>query len=244
VLPPPAAPLPHAPAAIVATLQATTAELDTALDRWDKAAAAPRDVTLLALYQQRVVRLLAHDQALAARVIARYPAIADDVTARRDLIRLTPATPGPAVRVGNAEPPQRLLGWYRQAQRRYGVRWQLLAAVNFVESAFNKIRNSSVAGAQGPMQFIPATWAAYGLGGDVHEPHDAILGAANYLAANGGARDEARALYHYNPSQLYIDAVRRLARRIAGDRHAFYRYYCWQVFVRTPTGVQRVTGPR
>jgi membrane-bound lytic murein transglycosylase B len=244
VLPPPAAPLPHAPAAIVAKLEATTKALDAAIDGWDKATPPPRDVTLLALYQQRVIRLVSHDPALAARVIARYPAIADDVTARRDLRRLTPATPGPAVRVGNAEPPRRLLGWYRQAQRRYGVRWQLLAAVNFVESAFNKIRNNSVAGAQGPMQFIAATWGAYGLGGDVHDPHDAILGAANYLAANGGARDEARALYHYNPSQLYVDAVRRLARRITSDRYAFYRYYCWQVFVRTPTGDQRVTGPR
>jgi membrane-bound lytic murein transglycosylase B len=94
------------------------------------------------------------------------------------------------------------------------------------------------------MQFIPATWRAYGLGGDVHDPHDAILGAANYLAANGGARDEARALYHYNPSQLYVDAVRRLARRITRDRHAFYRYYAWQVFVRTPSGDRQVTGPR
>jgi soluble lytic murein transglycosylase-like protein len=244
VLPSPAAPLPHAPAAIVAKLAATTKELDAALDRWDKTPPPPRDVTLLALYQQRVLRLLAHDPALAAKVTARYPAIADDVTARRDLIRLTPATPGPPLRVGKAEPPQRLLGWYRQAQRRYGVRWQLLAAVNFVESAFNKVRNNSGAGAQGPMQFIPATWAAYGLGGDVHDPHDSILGAANYLAANGGAHDEARALYHYNPSQLYVDAVRRLARRLALDRHAFYRYYCWQVFIRTPSGDRRVTGPR
>jgi soluble lytic murein transglycosylase-like protein len=243
VLPPVAAPLPHAPAAIVATFAATTRALDAALDRWDKTAPPPRDVTLLALYEQRMIRFVAHDPALAARVTARYPAIADDVTARRDLGRLAPPTLGPAIRVGEAEPPQRLLRWYRQAQRRYGVRWQLLAAVNFVESAFNKIRNNSGAGAQGPMQFIPATWAAYGRGGDVHDPHDAILGAANYLAANDGAHDEARALYHYNPSQLYVDAVRRLARRITGDRHVFYRYYCWQVFVRTPSGDRRVTGP-
>jgi membrane-bound lytic murein transglycosylase B len=93
------------------------------------------------------------------------------------------------------------------------------------------------------MQFLPATWRANGLGGDVHRPRDAILGAANYLAANGGARDEARALYRYNPSPLYVDAVRRYARRIASDPRAFYRYYAWQVFVRTPSGDRRLTGP-
>jgi membrane-bound lytic murein transglycosylase B len=227
----------------VATLRRTTSALDAAIDRWDKQGPPPREVTLLALYQQRVIRLLAHDPPLARRVVARYPALADDVAAREELFRLTPPTPNARLRTGKAEPPQRLLRWYREAQRRFGVRWQLLAAVNFVESAFNKLRNNSVAGAQGPMQFMPSTWRAYGLGGDVRDPHDAILGAANYLAANGGARDEARALYHYNPSQLYVSAVRRYARRIARDRRAFYRYYSWQVFVRTPSGDRRITGP-
>ena len=94
------------------------------------------------------------------------------------------------------------------------------------------------------MQFEPATWRAYGLGGDVHDPHDAILGAANYLAANHGRTDERTALFHYNPSSLYVDAVARYAHHIAADRHAFWRYYAWQVFVRTPTGYRRVSGPR
>ena len=94
------------------------------------------------------------------------------------------------------------------------------------------------------MQFMPLTWRAYGLGGDVHDTHDAILGAANYLAASGAARDEARALRAYNGSPLYADAVRRYARRIARDPHAFFRYYAWQVFVRTPAGDRRLTGPR
>jgi membrane-bound lytic murein transglycosylase B len=242
VLPAPDAPIPRQPAALVARLDRTAHALDAAIDRWDKTAPAPRDVTLYALYQQRVLRLLAGDSALAAGVVARAPALRDDVAARADLGRLTAPT-ARRLRTGPAEPPRRLLRWYREAQRRFGVRWQLLAAVNFVESAFGKVRASSSAGAQGPMQFLPATWRAYGLGGDVHRPRDAILGAANYLAANGGARDEARALFHYNPSRLYVDAVRRYARRIAADRHAFYRYYAWQVFVRTPSGDRRVTGP-
>ena len=57
------------------------------------------------------------------------------------------------------------------------------------------------------MQFMPATWAAYGLGGDIHDPRDAILGAANYLRANGAPGESRRALYHYNPSQLYVEAT-------------------------------------
>ena len=64
------------------------------------------------------------------------------------------------------------------------------------------------------MQFMPATWRAYGLGGDVHDPHDAILGAANYLHANGAPARRRGALYHYNPSPLYVDAVLRYARRM------------------------------
>ena len=87
----------------------------------------------------------------------------------------------------------------------------MLAAVNFVESGFGKLRNDSVAGAQGPMQFMPATWRAYGLGGNVHDAHDAIVGAANYLRANGAPARMRNALYHYNPSPLYVDAVLRYA---------------------------------
>lgn len=94
------------------------------------------------------------------------------------------------------------------------------------------------------MQFEPATWRAYGLGGDIHDPHDAILGAANYLAANHGATREREALYHYNPSRLYVDAVARYANRIARNEHAFFRYYSWQVYFRTAAGYRRVTGPK
>jgi membrane-bound lytic murein transglycosylase B len=115
--------------------------------------------------------------------------------------------------------------------------------VNFVESKFGKLRSASAAGAQGPMQFMPATWGRYGLGGNVHDPHDAILGAANYLHASGAPRDLRRALHAYNPSTAYVDAVLRYARRIASSRTMFYVLYNWQVFVKTPQGDRRVTGP-
>ena len=158
---------------------------------------------------------------------------------------LAKGSPRPAaIRIGKPAPASRLLAWYRAAQQRFGVRWQLLAAVNYVESGFGKVRSASGAGAQGPMQFEPATWAAYGRGGDVHDPHDAILGAANYLAANGGAADERRALYAYNHSSAYVDAVLRYTRSIARDPRRFLVYYSRQVYARTGHGIRRMTGPR
>jgi hypothetical protein len=245
-LPAPGAPIPHTPPAVATVLVRTERALDAAIDRWDPSTKPPRDVTLLALYEQRIIRRLGEDHRLGRSVVKLDPAAADDVAARRDLVALAASSPPlrTAPRVGAAPPASRLLAWYREAQRRFRIRWQLLAAVNFVESAFGKVRNTSTAGAQGPMQFEPATWSAYGLGGDVHDPRDAILAAANYLAANNGATSERRALYQYNHSSLYVDVVGRYANTIARDPHAFLRYYSWQVYVRTPAGYRRVTGPR
>jgi membrane-bound lytic murein transglycosylase B len=86
------------------------------------------------------------------------------------------------------------------------------------------------------MQFIPATWASYGRGGDVEDPRDAILGAARFLAAGGAATDPRQALYRYNPSPLYVTAVSRYAHRIAADPRAFYAFYAWEVPVTRKRG--------
>ena len=93
------------------------------------------------------------------------------------------------------------------------------------------------------MQFIPQTWSAYGMGGNIRDPRDAILGAANYLHANGAPRDVHGALYRYNPSSHYVNAVLAYASRIQRNPRNFFEYYAWQVFVRTPEGTQRITGP-
>jgi soluble lytic murein transglycosylase-like protein len=123
------------------------------------------------------------------------------------------------------------------------VRWQMLAAVHYLETKFGRVVSSSWAGAQGPMQFIPSTWAAYGMGGDVHDPRDAIHGAANYLAANGAPHEPRRALWAYNPVAYYGEAVLRYERIMRRDPRFFYALYTWQVFVRTTRGVVQLTGP-
>jgi len=206
------------------------------------------DITLDALYEQRVYRRLAARPRLARRVIRLLPArlrpdARDTVSGLHSLFTLTTYSTERRFRTGPPTPRDRLRAYYAQAQRRFGVRWQLLAAINFIESNFGRLRNVSNAGAIGPMQFIPPTWRAFGMGGNVRDPHDAILGAANYLHSNGAPRNDPDAIYHYNPSPLYVNAVRRFARAMTRDQRTFWVYWSWQTFQRTPAGEVQLTGP-
>jgi hypothetical protein len=124
--------------------------------------------------------------------------------------------------------PPKLLGYFRAAEARYRVPWQALAAIEFIETRFGRIRGLSTAGAEGPMQFLPATWARYGKG-DVNNPKDAILGAARYLVASGARTNLGDALYRYNHSRAYVRAVQIYAGRMRADVRAFFGYYYWQV---------------
>jgi membrane-bound lytic murein transglycosylase B len=248
-LPAPDAALPGRPARLAADLTATTRRLRDALERWDPASAVPREVTYLALHQQRISRLMAVRRELGDATLARLPRdvrgeARDTVIGRRQLAAI-PRSPGrlPGVRIARAAPAAQLRRHYNEAQRRFGVHWSLLASINFVESAFGRVRSASEAGARGPMQFLPATWRAYGMGGDIDRPRDAILAAANYLRQAGAPRHVDRALFAYNPSMSYVRAIRRFADRMRTDQRAFLTYYAWQVFARTPTGVRQLTGP-
>ena len=255
--PAPDAPLPRTTAAVVADFQRTDSGLTAAIARWRRSdaalasPAAPAEVQLWALHEQRLLMRLRDRPGLASAVLTRLrPALrqaaAQTLRAMTDLKRLTPRHPPKRRwRAGPPLPAGTLLRYYREAQRRFHITWHVLAAVNFVESAFNKLRSDSIAGARGPMQFMPSTWSEYGMGGDIHDPHDAILGAANFLRAGGAPASYRRALYAYNPSPLYVDAVLRYARRIGHSLRAFLAYYSWSVFVRTQSGkLLRLTGPR
>jgi hypothetical protein len=245
--------IPRDPGALAERLTATSGDLLEAIDRWraggdPRRGGQPEEVTLLALHQQRIYVFLTDRPRLARAVLrglgGRTRAEARDVlAARRGLSGITPPTTKKRFRTGRALPADVLRRHYRAAQRRFGVSWRVLAAVNFVETAFNKLRSDSYAGARGPMQFIPSTWRAYGMGGNIHRPRDAIMGAANYLRASGAPRDYRAALFAYNRSMSYVGAVLRYARRIRRDERAFYAFYSWQVFVKTPSGPRRLTGP-
>jgi len=239
--------LPKGASAFAAQLSDVATRLDRAVDRWDGRTAPPDDVTLLALRQQRLLYRLAARPSLARAVLPRLHGrtradARDVIAAQHALAVLNRPTKHRRFRTGPAAPAATLQRYYREGTRRSHVAWPLLAAVNLVESNFNKLRNDSTAGAQGPMQFIPSTWATYGRG-DVHDPHAAILAAARFLHAGGAPANERAALYRYNPSPLYVSAVERYARVIRRDRRGFEELYAWQVFVRTPNGLRRLTGP-
>ena len=184
--------------------------------------------------RQVVIRAIARNAKEAAAVAKLAPGERDDLRARRDLIALSAESPPQVggVSVGPAQPACKLVSFYRQAQRRFGIRWELLAAINFVESDFGRARTTAKADAQGPMQFEPATWRRYGMGGDVYNARDAILAAANLLVANGGRTSERVALMHYNRSPRYWDAVLHLAHRMASVPTAFREYYAWKLYLR------------
>lgn len=241
------APLPKAPAQLAEAFTATTRRLRATA--WDgTGATVPDDVTLLALHHQRILRRMAEQPRLGDATLAKLPGdvrgeARDTVQARR-LLDAIPRGKPPKVRVAPAAPASDLRAHYADAERRFGVHWSVLAAVNLVESAFGRVRSASEAGARGPMQFLPSTWDAYGEGGDIDDPHDAILAAARYLRAAGAPKQLDRALYAYNHSTAYVRAVRRYAARMRADERVFRTYYAWQVYVRTPSGgARRITGP-
>jgi membrane-bound lytic murein transglycosylase B len=219
------------------------AELAAQLVRADAALHAQVTVQQ-ALAEQLVELRLSDHPSLSRAVIRLLPSrlardVADDVIAHRELTTLKPSHPGPPIRLGAALAASRLRAYYTEAQLRSGVAWQVLAAVNYVESDFGRLREPSASGALGPMQFLPSTWAAYGRG-DVHNPRAAILGAAHFLRAAGGASNERAALYRYNPSRRYVDAVERYAGRIRRDPAAFLVFYARRLLVRTANGYRRL----
>lgn len=142
----------------------------------------------------------------------------------------------PAWRIIPPAPADELLGYYHEAEAATGVGWNYLAAINFVETRFGSIAGTSTAGAQGPMQFMPSTWAAYSQGGEVTNPRDAIMAAGRYLAANGFAASPGQAVFAYNHANTYVRAVEDYAALIAGDPAAFPAYYRWEVYYYTTAG--------
>ena len=117
-----------------------------------------------------------------------------------------------------------LLGIWQRAGAAYGVPWQVLAAINKVESNFGRNMGPSSAGAIGWMQFMPSTWLRWGFDAsgdgvaDPWNPEDAIYSAARYLAAAGGSADLSRAVFAYNHADWYVNEVLSLASLYGQDQ--------------------------
>ena len=117
--------------------------------------------------------------------------------------------------------PPFLLPIYQACGTEYGIPWNVLASINRIETAFGTNLNVSTAGAQGWMQFMPATWDAYGVDAnndgrkDPYNPVDAICAAANYLEASGAPEDLPGAIFAYNHADWYVDEVLLYARQYA-----------------------------
>jgi membrane-bound lytic murein transglycosylase B len=207
----------------------------------------------------RVLVRAAHQQQLAYRALGEHPGwdaavlagvprsvrgvVRDNAAARREFraMHVDLADTLPAWRIVRPAPAARLLRYYERAERAYGIGWEYLAAINLVETGMGRIRGTSTAGAQGPMQFLPSTWARWGRG-DVNDPADAIMAAARYLAHDGGARSGRLddALYRYNNSRHYVRGVTLLAQVMERRPRAFYGYYHWDVYYLTSRGDVRL----
>jgi Protein of unknown function (DUF1460)/Transglycosylase SLT domain len=204
---------------------------------------------------EAVLTAAAHRQQAAYRALGRHPEwdpiarprippslleIYDrNVDARRQLTAMSKGKAKdtlPAWRIDPPTPADELLGYYREAESASGVGWTYLAAINLIETGFGRIAGVSTAGAQGPMQFLPSTFAAYGEGGDILSPHDSIMAAGRYLAVNGFADDRDYALYRYNNSNQYVQAVNDYAAVLAADPAAFAGYHRWDVYYNTTAG--------
>jgi hypothetical protein len=132
-------------------------------------------------------------------------------------------------------PIAELMSYYKEAEATFGVPWYFLASINLIETRMGRIRGDSSAGAQGPMQFIPSTWAAYGKG-DVNSYRDSILAAARYLKAAGAPGDMPRAIFAYNHSSFYVNAVTGYGEAMHADPAAYRGFYGWQVYYPTLDG--------
>ncbi|MBO0683656.1 MAG: lytic transglycosylase domain-containing protein [Candidatus Dormibacteraeota bacterium] len=183
---------------------------------------------------------MAADSSLQSQVLAKLPpqrtaGISDATEAIRSLWRLAGITNFERIGVRyskdylRSEPVDSLRSYYVSAGQRYGIDWSYLGAINYVESDFGRVTGPSSAGAQGPMQFIPSTWAIYG-SGDITSEHDSVMAAARYLAVAGAPDDYGRAILAYNHDPNYESAIEHFATALRSDPRWLTRLYYWSTF--------------
>jgi Transglycosylase SLT domain len=152
--------------------------------------------------------------------------------ASAQVVRLAPVTASTSLPVDTAPPagrPANYLQLFQESAARYcpGLSWTVLAAIGQIESADGQNMGPSTAGALGPMQFLPSTWATAGIDGfgdtgapDIMNPFDAVPSAARLLCADGAAGGGAglrQAIFDYNHADWYVDEVLALAAEYARE---------------------------
>jgi membrane-bound lytic murein transglycosylase B len=205
-------------------------------------AATPADAAEAGHTQQVAYRAMVRDSTLSAAVIAASP---DDV---RPIVETNLAATAsimgtvgrrrvsmPAWQIVAPISAAELQAHYQAAEAEFGVPWEILAAIHLVETRMGRLRGISSANARGPMQFIPETWARFGEG-DIEDARDAIFAAARHLKHHGAPERIDKALWHYNPTDRYVNAVRGYASLIEADPLAYRGYYGWQVYYTTVRG--------
>ena len=201
-------------------------------------AAAQYQFRQAARVQQRQVYDLAGYDQVASSVLPLVPRtlqalLADSISALHSLYILGGidqyylVNPHYTLPYSNAAPLSSLRAYYAEAHRLYGIDASYLASINFIESKFGRVNGPSSANALGPMQFLPGTWADYGQGGNIMDPHDAILAAARLLVHNGAPYNMRNAIWHYNNSFDYVDSVEAFARAYRSDPGWLDRMYYW-----------------
>lgn len=195
---------------------------------------------------QVILRVLAvregQAQDVRRRLPPRWQSVLDHhLGARHAFLSMRRRGPGsatvPAWRIVAPEPAENLLRYYRSAAAATGIDWEVLAAVNLVETGMGRIDGVSVADARGPMQFLPTTWAQPGVGkGNIQDPHDAIHAAARYLVRRGGLKDIRKGLWGYNNSDYYGKAVLHYAALLREDPAAYTALYHWEIHFASNAG--------
>jgi Transglycosylase SLT domain len=151
------------------------------------------------------------------------------VSLRQQQLPVTEPTSEPTSQAASSQLPTTYPQLFQESAARYcpGLSWTVLAAIGQIESADGTNEGPSSAGALGPMQFLPSTWAIWGIDGfgqtgtpDIMNPYDAVPSAANLLCADGAAAGGpalSAAIFDYNHANWYVSEVLSLAAEYAQD---------------------------
>ncbi len=208
----------------------------------------PRELLPRISHQQQIIyREFSRNNTKANQLVSLLPEKLKDVallhlSARREFLDMSRKRKQPSMmpawEIIQPEPLTNLIAYYRKAEMATGINWEILAAINLVETGMGRISGVSVANAKGPMQFLQTTWDLKGIGnnGDINDPHDSIQAAARYLVRRGGLQDIRKGLWGYNNSDYYGRAVLKYAALIKRDPNAIRGFYHWEIHFNVEEG--------